>query len=242
MNPVAPPYESPRFSHVVLPSIRLPAGVVKVIKCQRRWIPVAVFALLRGMSDPRQLLRRGDALIVVDVQVDFCPGGALSIRGGDEVVPVLNRWITAAAEAGVPVCASRDWHPQHHLSFSESGGEWPVHCVQDSPGARFHPALTLPTDTLVVTKGVRFDRDQYSAFDETGLAAELRKRGVRRVWVGGLAQDVCVRATVLDARREGFDVILIADATRPVTPDGGERAIEEMRQAGARVETAVGVQ
>jgi nicotinamidase/pyrazinamidase len=114
--------------------------------------------------------------------------------------------------------------------------------VQDSPGARFHPNLTLPIDTLVVTKGVRFDRDQYSAFDETGLATELRKRGVRRVWVGGLAQDVCVRATVLDARREGFDVIVIADATRPVTPDGGARAIEDMRRAGAHVETAVGVQ
>ncbi len=96
-------------------------------------------------------------------------------------------------------------------------------------------------DTLVVTKGVRFDRDQYSAFDETGLATELRKRGVRRVWVGGLAQDVCVRATVLDARREGFDAIVIADATRPVTRSGGEHAIEEMRQAGACFETTSGI-
>jgi len=112
--------------------------------------------------------------------------------------------------------------------------------VQDSPGARFHRSLTLPPDTIVVTKGVRFDRDQYSAFDETGLATELRKRGIRRVWVGGLAQDVCVRATVLDARREGVDAIVIADATRPVTRSGGERAIEEMRQAGACFDTAAG--
>ena len=161
---------------------------------------------------------------------------------GDEVVEPLNKLIDKFLERGEPVYKTRDWHPSETRHFVAYGGTWPVHCVQDSPGARFHPALTLPTDTLVVTKGVRFDRDQYSAFDETGLAAELRKRGVRRVWVGGLAQDVCVRATVLDARREGFDVILIADATRPVTPDGGERAIEEMRQAGARVETAVGVQ
>jgi nicotinamidase/pyrazinamidase len=194
------------------------------------------------MSDPRQVLRPNDALIVVDVQIDFCPGGALPIDRGDEVVPVLNRWIAATAEAGLPICASRDWHPRHHLSFKESGGEWPVHCVQDSVGARFHPELSLPGDALVVTKGVRFDRDQYSAFDETGLATELRKRGVRRLWIGGLAQDVCVRATVLDARREGFDAIVIADATRPVTRSGGTRANEEMRQAGACFDTTVGVQ
>ena len=189
------------------------------------------------MSDPRQVLRAGDALIVVDVQIDFCPGGALPIERGDEVVPVLNRWMAAAIEAQIPIYASRDWHPLHHLSFTEAGGEWPVHCVQDSPGARFHVSLKLPPDAVVVTKGVRFDRDQYSAFDGTGLASELRKRGVRRVWVGGLAQDVCVRATVLDARRDRLDAVVIADATRPVTRAGGERANEEMRQAGARFET-----
>jgi nicotinamidase/pyrazinamidase len=196
---------------------------------------------LHTMSDPRPVLQSGDALIVVDVQLDFCPGGALPIEHGDEVVPVVNRWMAAAAEAQIPICASRDWHPLHHLSFTESGGEWPVHCVQDSPGARFHPELKLPDDALVVTKGVRFDRDQYSAFDETGLATELRKRDVRRVWVGGLAQDVCVRATVLEARREGFETVVIADATRPVTRAGGEHANEEMRRAGARFETTDGI-
>jgi nicotinamidase/pyrazinamidase len=192
------------------------------------------------MANPRQALQAGDALLVVDVQVDFCPGGALAIEHGDEVVPMLNRWMAAAADAHVPVFASRDWHPRQHLSFRESGGEWPVHCVQDSPGARFHPGLTLPDSATVLTKGVRFDRDQYSVFDETGLAAELRKRGIRRVWVGGLAQDVCVRATVLDARREGFDAIVIRDATRPVTQAGGERAVAEMRQAGAHFATTDG--
>jgi nicotinamidase/pyrazinamidase len=193
------------------------------------------------MSDSRRVLRPGDALIVVDVQVDFCPGGRLPVEHGDEVVPVLNRWMTAAGEAHIPIYATRDWHPLQHPSFTEFGGPWPVHCVQDSPGARFHPDLKLPAAVVIVTKGVRFDRDQYSAFDETGLATELRKHGVHRVWVGGLAQDVCVRATVLDARREGFDVVVIADATRPVTHAGGERANEEMRQAGAYVDTTVGV-
>jgi len=192
------------------------------------------------MADPNEALRPGDALIVVDVQIDFCPGGALPIDHGDAVVPVLNRWIEAAAAARIPIFASRDWHPRHHLSFVESGGTWPVHCVQDTPGARFHPQLKLPDSTIVVTKGVRFDRDQYSAFDQTGLATELRKQGARRVWVGGLAQDVCVLATVLDARREGFDTIVIADATRPVTPGGGEQASQEMRQAAVRFEKTGG--
>jgi nicotinamidase/pyrazinamidase len=176
-------------------------------------------------------------LLLIDVQVDFTPGGALPIEHGDEVVPVLNQWIAAAADAQVPVIASRDWHPRHHLSFKESGGDWPVHCVQDTPGARFHPALKLPDSAVIVTKGVRFDHDQYSAFDQTGLAMELRRRGVRRVWIGGLAQDVCVRATALDARREGFDAVVITDATRPVTPAGGERANEEMLRAGVYFET-----
>jgi nicotinamidase/pyrazinamidase len=193
------------------------------------------------MSDPRQVLQNGDALIVVDIQVDFCPGGALPIERGDEVVAVLNRWIAAASDSQIPIYASRDWHPLHHLSFAESGGTWPVHCVQDSPGARFHPDLNLPASAVVVTKGVRFDRDQYSAFNETGLAVELRKQGVRRVFVGGLAQDVCVLATVLDARREGFDTVVIADATRPVTCAGEERANEEMRHAGASFDTTTGV-
>jgi nicotinamidase/pyrazinamidase len=137
----------------------------------------------------------------------------------------------------VRMYASRDWHPVRHLSFVESGGQWPPHCLQDSGGARFHPDLQLPDSAILVTKGVRFDRDQYSAFDETGLATEMRAKSVKRVWVGGLAQDVCVRATVLDARREGFDAIVIADGTRPVTPTGGETAIEEMRRAGAHLET-----
>lgn len=194
------------------------------------------------MAEPRDVLQPGDALIAVDVQMDFCPGGALPIERGDEVVAVLNHWIRAAEDARIPIVASRDWHPVHHLSFTEAGGQWPIHCVQETVGARVHPGLVLPLSTIVVTKGNRVDRDQYSAFDGTGLAEALRQQGVHRVWVGGLARDVCVRATVLDARKLGFDVVVISDATRPVTPEGGRRADDEMRRAGARFETTEGIQ
>ena len=180
-------------------------------------------------------LKTGDALIIVDVQNDFCPGGALPIDSGDEVVPVLNRWISAAQAEGLPIYASRDFHPKGHMSFDESGGPWPLHCIQDSDGARFHPNLNLPDDATVVTKGVRLDQDQNSAFDQTGLATELRNRDVQRVYVGGLAEDVCVLATALDGRREGFDVVLIQDATRPVTAEGGVSARQQMRDAGVRL-------
>jgi nicotinamidase/pyrazinamidase len=180
-------------------------------------------------------LRRGDALIVVDVQRDFCPGGSLAIEHGDEVVPVLNAWIEKAAKAGVPVVASRDWHPADHLSFTPQGGEWPVHCVQETEGATFHPDLRFPADAVVVTKGDRSDRDQYSAFDGTGLADALRRRGVERVWIGGLAEDVCVKATALDAAKAGFQANLIAAATKPVTAGGGGAARKAMRDAGVTI-------
>lgn len=181
------------------------------------------------------MLQPGDALMIVDVQKDFCPGGALAIDAGDAVIPVLNRWIDAAVARGVPVYASRDWHPADHMSFTQSGGAWPSHCVQDSAGADFHPALHLPASAIKVTKGVRFDQDQNSAFDQTGLAVRLRQDGIRRLFVGGLAQDVCVLATVLDARKEGFEVVLIPEASRPVTARGGAEALRQMRAAGAQL-------
>jgi len=186
------------------------------------------------MSKIKETFKGGDALIIVDVQKDFCPGGALPIEEGDKVVPVLNRWIGEAIKWSIPIYASRDWHPAGHYSFEESGGPWPPHCVQDSDGARFHPDLRLPDSVIKVTKGVRFDKDQNSAFDETGLADELRRRDIKRLVIGGLAEDVCVLATVLDGRKEGFDVIVISDATRPVTPDGGEKARKKMKRMGVR--------
>lgn len=184
------------------------------------------------MTNIEETLQSGDALIIVDVQVDFCPGGALPIEDGDKVVPVLNRWIAGAVAKGIPVYASRDWHPVGHLSFNEAGGLWPPHCIQDTDGASFHPDLKLPDSAVKVTKGVRFDKDQNSAFDQTGLGEELRRRGIQRLFVGGLAEDVCVLATVLDGRKEGFEVMLILDATRPVTAQDGKKARSTMQEAG----------
>jgi nicotinamidase/pyrazinamidase len=180
-------------------------------------------------------LEAGDGLLVVDVQVDFCPGGALPIAHGDRVVPVLNEWLAAASRAGAPVYASRDWHPIGHPSFQSEGGPWPPHCLQDTPGAAFHPGLRLPGNVIVVTKGTRFDKDQYSAFDETGLDRRLRRDGVRRLWIGGLALDVCVRATALDARAHGLEVHLIPGGSLPVEPEHETSALRELQTAGVRV-------
>lgn len=178
-----------------------------------------------------------DAIVAVDVQNDFCPGGALAVPDGDAVVPVLNRWIERVAGAGGLVVASRDWHPADHCSFRTRGGPWPPHCVAGTEGAAFHPALRLPEGTLVVDKATAPDRDAYSAFDGTGLADRLRERGVERVYVGGLALDYCVKATALDARRAGFETLLIRPATRAVEvrAGDGERALAELRRAGVTI-------
>ena len=189
------------------------------------------------LNKPEDALQPGDALIIVDVQNDFCPGGALAIENGGEVVPVLNRWIAAGVAKRVPIYASRDWHPVGHISFEQQGGPWPPHCIQDSEGARFHPQLQLPDSVVKVTKGVRFDQDQNSVFNQTGLTYQLRLTGIKRLWIGGLAEDVCVLATVLDARRNDFDVVLIENATKPVSADSSERARRQMREAGAQFES-----
>ena len=188
--------------------------------------------------NPKDALQPGDALIVVDVQNDFCPGGKLAVEQGDAVIPVLNAWMAAAREKGVPVFASRDWHPVGHVSFEEQDGAWPPHCLQDTEGAAFHPDLRLPDDTIIVTKGVRFDQDQNSAFDQTGLAEYMHDHGIQRLWVGGLAQDVCVAATALDGRSAGFEVHVIVDATRPVSEQDGKRALDAMSGAGVHLDAA----
>lgn len=188
------------------------------------------------MPDPTTILRAGDALLIVDVQNSFCPGGELPIEHGDEVVPELNRWIARAAELGLSIYFSRDFHPSRHPSFASRGGQWPDHCVEGTPGADFHADLTVPPGLTVVTKGTRFDKDQYSAFDGTGLAQLLRSDGVQRLFVGGLALDVCVRATVLDSVAAGFPTHLIVRGSRPVTREGGLEALAEMEAAGAVLE------
>ena len=193
------------------------------------------------MTNPEGVqLHQGDALLVVDVQRDFCPGGALPVEGGDRVVPVLNAWIEAAERAGALIVASRDWHPPGHVSFEARGGPWPPHCVQDSEGAELHPELRLPKDAILLSKGQSKHRDAYSAFDDTGLEHLLRERDVERVFVGGLAQDVCVRATTLDALRHGFETHLLVDATLPVDPRVGERALREMEAEGAHLQGQAG--
>jgi nicotinamidase/pyrazinamidase len=185
-----------------------------------------------------------DALVVTDVQNDFCPGGALGVSGGDAVVPVMNRYIARFGTAGASVFITRDWHPAKTKHFKAYGGAWPPHCVQDTPGAAFHPDLALPADAVIVSKGMDPEEDAYSCFqaeDTSGMpfAAVLGERGVQRLYVGGLATDYCIRATVLDALREGFEVVVLADAIRAVDvePGDGERAIAEMRDAGARFVT-----
>jgi nicotinamidase/pyrazinamidase len=174
------------------------------------------------------------ALIVVDVQNDFCPGGALAVPHGDEVIAPLNKLIKDFLERGEPVFKSRDWHPSTTKHFAAYGGTWPVHCVQETVGAEFHPSLLDDIHIRVVSKGLG-DEDCYSAFDETDLALQLQRLGVEEVWVGGLATDYCVKNTVLDALKQGFSVKAITDAMRAVDlkPGDGERAIEEMRVAGA---------
>jgi nicotinamidase/pyrazinamidase len=178
------------------------------------------------------------ALIVVDVQNDFCPGGTLAVPHGDEVVAPLNNLIDEFLDRGDPVYKSRDWHPRTTKHFAAYGGTWPVHCVQNTRGAQFHPALRDDPRIKVLSKGLG-DADGYSAFDETELGSELKKAGIQELVVGGLATDYCVKNTVLDALGRGFKVKAVQDAMRPVElqPGDGERAIEEMRAAGAEIVT-----
>ena len=185
-----------------------------------------------------------DALIIVDVQNDFCPGGSLAVTGGDEVVPVLNQYIEQFRRAKLPIIATRDWHPENTRHFKIHGGLWPPHCIQGTKGAEFHADLALPDDVVIVSAGMAPDEDGYSGFDGkdengAGLADLLRTRGVDRVFIGGIATDYCVKETVLDALRHGFKVVLLEDAVRGVNlrPDDSERAIADMVRAGASTST-----
>jgi nicotinamidase/pyrazinamidase len=181
------------------------------------------------------------ALIIVDVQNDFCPGGALAVADGDKIVPVLNQYSEVFAEQGWPIVASRDWHPKETTHFQSCGGLWPEHCVRQTHGADFHPGLILPQGTIIVSKGVDPEADGYSAFEAAddqrrALLDILKENGVDELFVGGLATDYCVKATALEACRQGFEVNVLVDAVRAVNlnPDDGKKAIEEMVVAGAR--------
>ena len=177
------------------------------------------------------------ALIVVDVQNDFCPGGSLPVAHGDEVIAPLNQLMKEFLDRGEPVYKTRDWHPPQTKHFAGYGGLWPFHCIQNTPGAEFHPDLLDDPRITVISKGTDDNADGYSGFDGTNLAELLREQGVGEIWVGGLATDYCVKETVVQGVRKGFKVKALADAMRAVdvNPDDGRKALEEMSAVGAEI-------
>jgi nicotinamidase/pyrazinamidase len=174
-------------------------------------------------------------LVVVDVQNDFCPGGALAVSDGDQVVPVLNKYIQFFRKSDAQIIYTRDWHPKDHASFKEQGGPWPPHCVQGTEGAKFHKDLTPPKPSEIVSKADKHD-EAYSFFQGTDMAKILKQHGVRNLYVGGLATDYCVKETVLDGLKHGFNVVYLDDASRGVNvnPADSEHAIAEMLSKGAK--------
>ena len=185
------------------------------------------------MNKPVQL-QSGDVLILVDVQNDFLPGGALAVTDGDAVVPVLNDCIRGFSQRRLPIFATRDWHPVNHCSFKAQGGPWPPHCVAGTPGAAFARRLELPHGAVVISKA-EGEEDAYSGFEGTDLNQRLPALGARRLFVGGLATDYCVLNTVLDGLRLGYQVRVLRDAIRAVDviSGDGDRALQEMFEAGA---------
>jgi nicotinamidase/pyrazinamidase len=173
------------------------------------------------------------ALLIIDFQNDFTSGGALEVPGGDEIAEPVRR-LAAEYEH---VFATRDWHPPDHASFETEGGPWPVHCVQGTHGAELHPAMRDIEVEAIVDVGVERDDEGYSGFEKSKLAELLHERGIQEVTVVGLATDYCVRASAIDACREGFDTTVVTDAIRAVEvePGDGERALEDMKRAGARL-------
>ncbi len=177
-----------------------------------------------------------DALIVVDMQKDFMPGGSLPVPEGDSIVSVLNEYISIFEGKNLPVFFTRDWHPPNHISFKGHGGIWPPHCVQETEGAKFHSELKIPVDNkFIISKGTSPDFDAYSGFQGTVLENLLRERGIKRVFVGGVATDYCVKNTVIGALNLGFAVVVLSDAVKgvDVKPGDSERALESMLLMGA---------
>ncbi|HWW70509.1 MAG TPA: isochorismatase family protein [Duganella sp.] len=177
----------------------------------------------------------GDALLIVDVQNDFLPGGSLAVPAGDAILPALNAAIAVFTKQALPIIATRDWHPVNHCSFKSQGGQWPAHCVAGSEGAAFGAGLRIPNTTMVVSKATEPGADAYSGFDGTSLATRLGSMEVKRLFVGGLATDYCVLETVCDALKLGLGVVLLLDAIRPVDlrAGDGKAAIEKMAALGA---------
>lgn len=193
-------------------------------------------------------MSRKPALLVVDVQNDFCPGGALGVPEGDKIIPRVNRTIALFARRGLPVLATRDWHPKVTKHFKEFGGAWPPHCIQGTKGARFHPRLELPKDAIILSKGMDPEQDSYSGFQATNsggrdLESVVHDLGIDELIVCGLATDYCVRATALDAVRRGLRVRVLEDAVEGVDlkPGDSEAALAEMRAAGVAFVASKGI-
>jgi nicotinamidase/pyrazinamidase len=190
------------------------------------------------MKNPFQT---GDALLVVDAQVDFFPGGALPVAGSNTILPVINAWIQAAEEKGIPIFFSRDWHPANHCSFKEYGGLWPRHCVQNSVGASIHPQIALPQRAIMVDKAQNPEEEAYSVFQaktRQGIPFDslLKEKKITRLWVSGLAEDYCVFETILDARKKDYAVRLILKGTKPISKEGGQTALFKLQAAGVMME------
>lgn len=181
----------------------------------------------------------GDALLVVDIQYDFLTGGSLAVNDADRVIPVLNDYIGFFTGKGLPVMACRDWHPIDHCSFRENGGPWPPHCIAGTRGAEFSNLLELPKDVPLFSKGTVREKEAYSAFDGTRLDDMLKKKGIARLFIGGLTTDYCVLNSVLDAARLGYRSVVLLDATKAVNldPEDGKHALEKMKGADAAMVT-----
>jgi nicotinamidase/pyrazinamidase len=180
------------------------------------------------------------ALVLVDLQNDFMPGGTLEVKGGDQVLPAVNALIQIPFQV---IVASKDWHPQGHISFASHGGKWPDHCVQGTKGAEFHPGWDSSKVEEIFLKGDKIDVDSYSAFfdnrheGDTGLAEYLKKKGIHAVYIAGLATEYCVKYTALDAKKLGFEVHVVLDGCKGVDlhPQDSKKAVEEMKEAGVRI-------
>ena len=174
-------------------------------------------------------------LILVHLQNDFCPGGALGVSEGDQIIPLVNQYIGLFRSQGLPIIATRDWHPSNHCSFKEQGGVWPVHCVQGSWGAQFHADLHIPNGSLIISGATHPQKEAYSSFDGTSLNDHLEDMRAKTLFITGLATDYCVKHTALDARKLGYNVLVLEDAIRGVNlkPDDSANALQDMLAAGA---------
>jgi len=179
--------------------------------------------------------KKGDCLLIVDMQNDFMPWGSLPVPDADKIIPVLNSYIEIFSKKGLPVFASRDWHPPNHCSFKENGGKWPSHCVQHTEGAEFAKGLSLPKETVIISKATTPEKEAYSALQDTELADLLRQNHINRCFVGGVATEYCVLSTVLDLLDLGYETYVLKDAIKAVNinPGDEEKALEEMRKKGA---------